>query len=79
MKFGASIRAGEGREGSLAYAIMLVGASADIVIHLEDVEDFMVTFIAQVRCDANSGHSVSIVGRWGYHAMGALLLIISGF
>ncbi|KAG0609962.1 hypothetical protein M758_7G027900 [Ceratodon purpureus] len=46
--FGASIRAGEGREGSLGYAVTLVGAFADIVIHLEDVEDFMVTFIAQV-------------------------------
>lgn len=41
-------RAGGGREGSLGYAVTLVGAFADIVIHLDYVEDFMVTFIAQV-------------------------------
>jgi len=41
-------RVGEGREGSLGYAVTLVGAFADMVIHLDYVEDFMVTFIAQV-------------------------------
>jgi hypothetical protein len=42
-------RVGEGREGSLGYAVTLVGAFADMVIHLDYVEDFMVIFIAQVR------------------------------
>ncbi|XP_024384636.1 uncharacterized protein [Physcomitrium patens] len=46
--FGSLSRLGDGREGSLGYAVTLVGAFADMVIHLDDVEDLMVTFIAQV-------------------------------
>jgi len=46
--FGTSTRVGEGREGSLGYAVTLVGAFADMVIHLDYIEDFMVIFIAQV-------------------------------
>jgi hypothetical protein len=46
--FGASLRAGEARNGSLGHAVTLVGAFADIVLHLDDVEDFMVYFIAEV-------------------------------
>jgi len=41
-------RAGEARNGSLGHAVTLVGAFADIVLHLDDVEDFMVYFIAEV-------------------------------
>lgn len=41
-------RAGQGREEFLGHAVTLVGAFADMVIHLDDVEDFMVAFIAEV-------------------------------